>query len=164
MERLSSLVDQDKTPRLDPMTQWLVGYRDDDVIDDVVVEASSAVDAASLVRQDHPAAIIIAVIRYPEPTRWWDKIDYSDMPARYQELRRYVGPADGPHGFLVVSVSSYDGSRSIMPTRPISREQAVWHRDWLLRGYFESMLDHRRTPKFNPRPVPPVVMELQPIV
>lgn len=140
----------------------MVGFRDADVIEDVLVVAEAAAEAAEIIRSERPGALIAAVIRHPEPSRWWDVIDYSDLPLTYQALRRFNAGRDDLFGYLVVSVGS-DGSHSSFPNRPVSRQQAEGHRDWMLRGYFENRHQHRRRPHLWKTPNRPVVVSLVPV-
>lgn len=144
------------------MTEWLVGFRDGSTIDHVVTTAVSAVAAADAVRSERPGALIVAVINHSEPANPFDRIEYSDLPHRYRELRRFGGPATGTHGYLVVTIGS-DGSRGSVPNRPIGLEQARSHRDWMLRGYFEAVHRHLLRPALTAPPHPPVVVRLEPV-
>jgi hypothetical protein len=133
----------------------MVGFRDGGLIDHDVRSADGAAGAAEVVRAERPHAVIVAVIKWPDPAHWHDRIEYSDLPPRYRELRRYNGPP-GHHGYLVVTQDT-DGSRGTVPNRPISLEQARWHRDWMLRGYFEWLHAHLRQPVLAAPRVPEIV-------
>lgn len=144
------------------MTEWLVGFRDGSTFDHVLVTAVSAVDAADSVRSERPSVLIAAVINHSDPVSHSDRTEYSDLPRRYRELRRYNGAAGGPHGYLVVTIGM-DGSRGIVPSRPISLEQARWHRDWMLRGYFDSVERYLRNPRWAVFPELPAIVRLDPV-
>ncbi|MBF4588226.1 hypothetical protein [Curtobacterium sp. VKM Ac-2887] len=137
------------------MGDWMVGFRDGGLIDYEVRSADEAADAAEVVRADRPHSLIVAVIKWPDPANWHNRIEYSDLPPRYRALRRYDGPP-GHHGYLVVT-QSVDRSRGTVPNRPISLEQARWHRDWMLRGYFECLHAHLRRPVLAAPLVPEIV-------
>lgn len=137
------------------MGDWLVGFRDGSLIDYEVRSAETAATAAEAVRAKRSQSLIVAVIKWPDPEGWHDRIDYSDLPPRYRELRRYNGPPDH-HGYMVVTRGA-DGSRGTVPNRPISLEQARWHRDWMLRGYFERLHAHLRRPVMEAPLVPEIV-------
>ncbi|MBT1611869.1 hypothetical protein [Curtobacterium poinsettiae] len=142
------------------MTQWLVGFRDGDTIDDVLLDADTAADAAGQVREARPAAIIIAVMRFPKVTAAHKPNEYSDLPAKYEEVRRFVGPTDGPHGYVVVAIDC-DGTRRFVPDRPMALDQAIRKRDWLLPSYFSSRHAHLRFPHVFGNPVRPVIAEIR---
>lgn len=144
------------------MTEWLVGFRDVSTIDHSLVTAASAIDAADAVPSVRPGVPIAAVFNHSEPTSYSDRSEYSDLPRSYRELGRYNGPAGGPHGYLVVTIG-VDGSRGVVPTRPISLEQARWHRDWMLRGYFNSVEQYLRNPRWTILPQLPVIVRLDPV-
>lgn len=144
------------------MTEWLVGFRDGGVVDHIVVTASWAIAAAHAARSERPRALIVAVIGHPDPADPFALIQYSDLPQRYIELRRYSAPRTSPHGYLVVMIGP-DGSRRSVPNRPISLEQARQHRDWMLRGYFEAVHRNLRSPMLAASPHLPVVVSLDPV-
>ncbi|KIQ02448.1 hypothetical protein RU06_14715 [Curtobacterium flaccumfaciens] len=131
------------------------------MIDYAVRSGDTPVSAADAVRAERPQALIVAVIAWPEPANWPHRLEYSDLPDRYRELRRYNGPLDGHHGYMVVTPSA-DGSRGTVPNRPISLEQARWHRDWMLQGFFESLHWHLQHQHFPP-PCAPEIVRLETI-
>lgn len=142
------------------MTTWLVGYRDGDEIGHEDLEAPSAGDAAAILRSARPDCLIAAVI--PLPVEGFGQtIAYSDVPAQYGEIKRFTGPATGPHGYLVVSVRS-DGHRNIFPNRPVSLSAAQWLRDWLLRSHFQGVARAQAMPSFPATPAP-VIVTLAPV-
>jgi hypothetical protein len=137
------------------VSAWVVGFRDGSVIADTTVQAPDAVAAAETVRAARPGAVIAGVFS-AERSVHDRKPQYSDLPERRREIRRYRGPLDGTHGYILVSVDD-DGQRHILPTRPISLDDARWYRDWLLRSYFEQLLWQRRNPVFREPELPQIV-------
>lgn len=139
----------------------MVGFRDGGLIDyevrsaDADADADEAADAAEAVRVERPYSLIVAVIKWPDPAKRHERIEYSELPPGYRELRRHNGPP-GHHGYLVVTQDT-DGSRGTVPNRPISLKQARWHRDWMLRGYFERLHAHLRRPALAAPLVPEIV-------
>lgn len=134
----------------------MVGFRDGSLIDHVVRAGATPEAAADAVRAERPQCLVVAVIESPDTPNRVDRVEYSDLPDRYQELRRYAGPPGGHHGYMVVTLGM-DGSRGSIPNRPVSLKQARWHRDWMLRGYFKQLRGHLQRPYFSALHVPEIV-------
>lgn len=138
---------------------WSVCLRSEQQLSEVTTAAATAAGAAETVRRHHPGSVIVAVFALPLPSSGPISSMYSDLPPSYREVRAHRAPAGEPHGFAIVSTSCA-GERSFTPGRPMSLDDAVWRRDWLLRSYFESLMKHRAGRPLAPKPVQPAIVRL----
>ena len=139
--------------------RWSVCLRSEQQLSEVTTAAATAAGAAETVRRHHPGSVIVAVFALPLPSSGPISSMYSDLPPSYREVRAHRAPAGEPHGFAIVSTSC-TGERSFIPGRPMSLDDAVWRRDWLLRSYFESLMKHRAGRPLAPKPVQPAIVRL----
>jgi len=144
----------------DPVEElWNVCLRSEQRLVEMTTAAATPADAAEAGRQHHPGSVIVGVFALPLPSSGPISSMYSDLPPRYREVRAHRAPAGEPHGFALVSTSC-TGERSFIPGRPMSLDDALWRRDWLLRSYFESLMYHRIGRRFAPEPILPAIVRL----
>lgn len=140
------------------ISSWLVGFRDGAVIESADINADSPLAAADTVRLRHPGCLVAAVIPLPPARRGIPEIAYSELPKQYRTMRRFETSIDSQeHGYVIVFIDDR-GGRSIT-NRPLSRDDAIWLRDWMLRGYFQDVV-RSRTETFFPMPRVPRVVQL----
>lgn len=110
------------------MGDWVVGFRDGGLIDYEVRSADGAADAAEAVRAERPCSLIVAVIKWRDPAKWHDRIEYSELPPDTESsaVTRTARPPRLPGGdarhvwFAEDGSQAGDGSQSTAQPRASS--------------------------------------------